>query len=87
MAVNLDELKTYLRIDGSEDDAVLALLVQAAEEYLADAGVPKEAKELAKYKLAVMLLVSLNYENRDPSAKIDKLSFGLESIILQLKVG
>lgn len=87
MSVSLEELKNYLRIDGSEDDEVLALLVDAAEEYLADAGVPEEAKEKAKYKLAVMLLVALNYENRNPAMKIDKLSFGLESIILQLKVG
>lgn len=87
MAADLTELKTYLRIDGSEDDSILALLVSAAEEYLADAGVPEEAKDTAKYKLAVMLLVALNYENRNPGMKIDKLSFGLESIILQLKVG
>lgn len=87
MSADLTELKTYLRIDGSEDDSVLALLVSAAEEYLADAGVPEEAKETAKYKLAVMLLVALNYENRNPAMKAEKLSFGLESIILQLKVG
>ncbi|SDD27122.1 uncharacterized phage protein (possible DNA packaging) [Paenibacillus sp. UNCCL117] len=80
-----NELKPYLRIDGSEDDSVLALLVDAAKEYLTDAGVPES--NAAKYKLAVMLLVALNYENRNPAMKIDKLSFSLESIILQLKMG
>jgi hypothetical protein len=33
----------------------------------------------------VMLYVALHYENRDPSAKMDKFNFALESIILQLK--
>ncbi|URN94562.1 MAG: head-tail connector protein [Candidatus Pristimantibacillus lignocellulolyticus] len=83
----LEEIKTYLRIDGSEDDTILALLIDAAKEYLLDAGVPEEAKEKAKYKLAVMLLVALNYENRNPAASVEKLSFSLESVILQMKTG
>ncbi|OAO77814.1 putative phage protein (possible DNA packaging) [Geobacillus stearothermophilus] len=32
-----------------------------------------------------MLYVALHYENRDPSAKMDKLNFAFESIVLQLK--
>lgn len=83
----LTELKTYLRIDGSEDDDILALLLAAATEYLSDAGVPVESETKAKYKLAVMLLVALNYENRNPAAGIEKMSLSLESVILQLKTG
>lgn len=83
----LDELKTYLRIDGSEDDSVLALLLEAAVEYLKNAGVHDTNIESASYKLAVMLYVALHYENRDPAVKIERFSFALESIILQLKVG
>jgi len=83
----VEEIKTYLRIDGSEDDTVLALLIDAAKEYLLGAGVPEEVNETAKYKLAVLLLVALNYENRNPAAGIEKLSFSLESVILQLKTG
>ncbi|BAU27628.1 putative phage protein (predicted DNA packaging) [Aneurinibacillus soli] len=79
----LDELKTYLRIDGSEDDMILELLTQGAIEYLANAGVPES--ESALYKLGVMLYVALHYENRDPSMRMDKFSFALESIILQLE--
>ncbi|WP_124728809.1 head-tail connector protein [Staphylospora marina] len=82
---SVDELKTYLRIDGSEDDAFLALLLSAAKEYLANAGVPESDSDL--YKLAVMLYCALHYENRDPSVKIDRFNFALESIILQLKEG
>ncbi|MBN2909151.1 phage gp6-like head-tail connector protein [Polycladomyces sp. WAk] len=83
MDLTLDELKTYLRIDGSQDDGILALLIDSAKEYLANAGVPESDSKL--YKLAVMLYVALHYENRDPSAKMDKFNFALESIILQLK--
>jgi uncharacterized phage protein (predicted DNA packaging) len=83
MNLSLDELKNYLRIDGSEDDALLTLLVDSAKEYLQNAGVPES--DSAQYKLAVMLYVALHYENRDPSAKMDKMNFAFESIILQLK--
>lgn len=98
----LEKVKTYLRIDGGEDDEILSLLIDAAKSYLDDAGViekdppPEDADQdektkteryIAKYELAVMLLVAMNYENRNPGIKIDKLNFGLESIILQLKTG
>ncbi|MED0702822.1 head-tail connector protein [Aeribacillus composti] len=83
MNISLEELKKYLRIDGSEDDDILTLLIDGAREYLKNAGVPESESKL--YKLAVMLYVSLHYENRDPSVKIDKLNFAFESIVLQLK--
>lgn len=83
----LDELKTYLRIDGGEDDTILALLMDAAKEYLHNAGVvlPADGSTSNLYNLAVMLYVALHYENRDPAQKMDRFSFALESIILQLK--
>ncbi|MBN6186408.1 phage gp6-like head-tail connector protein [Aneurinibacillus sp. BA2021] len=79
----LEELKTYLRIDGSEDDVVLTLLLSAAKEYLFHAGVPESNSAL--YKLAIMMYVALHYENRDPSMKVEKFNFALESMIWQLK--
>ncbi|MGV2788104.1 phage gp6-like head-tail connector protein, partial [Clostridium perfringens] len=39
MRPSLEFLKSYLRIDGSEDDNVLTLLLGAAKEYLRNAGV------------------------------------------------
>ncbi|MBE3570986.1 MAG: phage gp6-like head-tail connector protein [Bacillales bacterium] len=81
--LTLDELKNYLRIDGSEDDSILTFLMDGAKEYLSNAGVPES--DSALYKLAIMLYVSLHYENRDPSTNIDKLNVAFESIILQLK--
>ncbi|WP_416729204.1 head-tail connector protein [Fictibacillus sp. JL2B1089] len=81
--LTLDELKNWLRIDGSEDDGLLTLLISAAKEDLKDSGVPESNKP--HYKLAVMLYVSLHYENRDPSSKIEKLNKPYQDLILKLK--
>ncbi|MBA4543850.1 phage gp6-like head-tail connector protein [Thermoactinomyces daqus] len=83
LTLTLDELKNYLRIDGSEDDSFLTLLIDSAKEYLINAGVPESDSNL--YKLAVMLYIAMQYENRDPSARMDGFNFALQSIILQLK--
>lgn len=85
--LQLDELKEYLRIDGSEEDTTLALFISAAIEYLTEAGVPEEKDGTARYKLAVMLYCAINYEHRDPAEKIEKFNFSLGSLILQLKTG
>lgn len=83
MVLDLADLKTYLRIDGSEDDVILALMVDAGKEYLTDAGVPEQ--ESARYKLALMLYCAMHYENRDPTTKVDRFNVSFESIIQQLK--
>jgi uncharacterized phage protein (predicted DNA packaging) len=83
--LTLDELKNYLRIDEDEDDGLLGLLIDGAKEYLIYAGVAESNQAL--YKLAVMLYVALNYENRDPGLKIDRFNCALEGVILQLKRG
>lgn len=83
LELTLDELKNYLRIDGSEDDEFLTSLIALAKDKLAADGVPESDRPL--YKYAVMSYVALYYENRDPAQKIDALSYGLQSMILQLK--
>jgi len=81
----IEIVKKYLRIDGSEDDEVLALLIESAEEELEESGIPEERKKERRYELAVMLYVTLFYENRDPSIQIDKLNTAYQSLILKLK--
>lgn len=84
--MELDELKLYLRVDIADDDTLIAALQKSAEEYLENAGVTKDySKEL--YKLAIKLLVSHWYENRDIQSEKSaaKLSFSLDTIITQLK--
>lgn len=82
--MELDELKLFLRVDGEEEDELIQCLQLAAEEYLINAGVNKDySKEL--YKLAVKLLVTHWYNNREVTGKADRLAFSLDTIILQLK--
>lgn len=82
--MELDELKLFLRVDGEDEDTLIQGLQLGAEEYLLNAGINKDyTKEL--YKLAIKLLVTHWYNNREVTGKADKLAFSLDTIILQLK--
>lgn len=85
--MDLEELKLFLRIDDVEEDTLIQGLQLAAEEYMTNAGINKDySKEL--YKLAVKILVSHWYDNRNVEnigKNISKISFGLDTIITQLK--
>lgn len=82
--MNLEELKVWLRVDGDEDDNLIASLQFAAEQYLNNAGIKKDYNN-ELYKLAISLLVTHWYENREPTGKADKLAFSLDSMITQLR--
>ncbi len=84
----LEHVKQYLRIDGDHDDNMLGLLIDSAKEYLSNAGVKEQDSTL--YRLAVTMLVTHWYEHREQS--IDGrtsrvIEMGLQTIILQLRVG
>ncbi|MBP3038067.1 head-tail connector protein [Bacillaceae bacterium Marseille-Q3522] len=83
---DLTKVKKYLRVDGSEDDDILTLLMDAAVDDLKDSGIQEPVGTTdPRYDLAVMLFVALHFENRDPSMKIDKLNAAYMSLILKLK--
>lgn len=81
----LEMSKEYLRIDGDRDNKLLGLLINSAKDYLKNAGVEEQESEL--YSLAIMMLVTHWYENREQvTGSIPKaITLGLQSIILQLK--
>jgi len=82
--LDLDRLKQYLRIDGTEEDDFLGFLMETAKEFLKGAGV--EESESNRYELAVMILVSHWYENREAIGKVtSQIEYSLQSLILQLK--
>lgn len=84
--MDLETVKMYLRIDGTEEDSFLGILIQMAKEFLLNAGVKESEDKL--YSLAVMMLVSHWYENREQSitGRVSRaIEYGLTSIILQLK--
>jgi len=84
-APTIDEVKEYLRIDHTDDDLTLNLLIEAAKESLVKSGV--EFTEGALYKLAVILHVAMHYENRNPDTKLEGYNDVLNHIIPKLKEG
>lgn len=89
MRPSIEFLKSYLRIDGSEDDNVLTLLIGAAQEYLRNAGVPEPDSgpdgDGKLYDLAVCLRV--HRERARDEKEVERVDRSLISIILQLKTG
>lgn len=92
----IDELKEYLRVDGEDEDRTLNTFIKAAQLYLSNAGI-KQPKDYylvvgnediyAQHRLAILMLATHTYENRlAVSNSSSILPFGLESLILQLKV-
>lgn len=82
------ELKDSLRIDGSEDDDVLILLLDAAKASLKVAGVPEDKMTtdyLPLYKQAIILYLEMDYEYDEK--KIPRLERAFNRILLQLKAG
>jgi uncharacterized phage protein (predicted DNA packaging) len=85
MIVSLDEVKNWLRIDFSDDDATISMLIAAAEEYLKNAtGITYDStNHLAK--LFCMTLISDWYENRELVGRAsDQVRPILQSILAQL---
>ena len=83
--VDMSLVKKYLRIDDEEDDDVIEALIESAIEDLEEAGVPKPQTESKRYSILVSLHVSMFYENRDPSAKIERFNAPYQSLLLRLK--
>ncbi|MDE3838656.1 DNA-packaging protein [Bacillus methanolicus] len=81
----LEEVKQYLRIDGSEEDSFLTSLILAAKEYIKNTTGIRVDETNDLHKLAVNLMVAHSYENRLPIGQGDTLAFSLESILLQMR--
>jgi uncharacterized phage protein (predicted DNA packaging) len=85
MIVSLDEVKNWLRIDFSEDDALLTTLISAAEKYLKNAtgNTFDSSNELAQ--LFCLVLIADWYENREMIGKAtDQTRPIIQSILTQL---
>lgn len=84
MLVTADEAKSWLRIDGDEDDALLQTLIKAAVRYIRNAtGRDFEGDELAK--VLALVLVADWYENRELVGRAsDQVRPMVRGILLQL---
>lgn len=64
--LTLDEIKLYLRVDGSEEDKLITQLeLFSREEIKNSTGVIYDAKSKSEtYKLAQLIIITDRYENR-----------------------
>jgi len=68
MAVSLDEMKQYLRVDFTDDDSLIAYLIGSAEKICMDILRTDDAAALEtdeNAKAAVMYTVAYLYEHRE----------------------
>lgn len=91
--MELKELKEYLRIEGEDEDKSLSSLLFAAKSYIKNGtglteDMIKNDEVLELYRLCLKILISHWYENRvieTTGPNFHKLSFSLDSILLQLE--
>ena len=81
----LQEVKNFVRVDGTDEDISLGSLISASKLFFKNTTgiVVDETNDL--HELAIKLLVSNSYENRLPVGEGEKLAFSLDSILFQLK--
>lgn len=86
--MDLSQIKNALRIEHDLDDQFLLLLIDSAETYILSAIESDETiKEDGRFNLAVSLLVSSWYFNREAFTDNQKneIPFGVSSLIHQLR--
>ncbi len=84
--MDVNELKSYLKVTDNEENDLIEGLQKAAEEFLANEGV-QVSYDRKLYSLAVKLLVAHWYDNRmvQSDKPYTNLSYSLDAIVLQLK--
>lgn len=85
MIITLEETKGYLRVDSTEDDALITSLIDAAETYLSNATGNTFNGTNGLAKLFCWVLVTDWYENREHVGRAsDKVRPIVESMLAQL---
>lgn len=63
--ITLEEAKAYLRVDGNEEDDLIARLIASADRLCKDIVRDEKPEESATYKMAVLFAVAYLYEHRE----------------------
>ncbi len=86
MIITLEETKGYLRVDSTEDDALITSLIDAAETYLSNATGNTFNGTNGLAKLFCWVLVTDWYENREANiGRVgEKIRPIVESMLAQL---
>ena len=82
----LANAKTYMRVEGNDEDAVIKSLLAAAALYLQNAGIEEPDEDAELYNLALWSLTLHYYDHRDSVGNEASLPIGLRPIINQLKL-
>lgn len=84
--LTLNEAKSYLRVDFSDDDALITRLMGVADEYLASA-LGNYNKNSERADMLALVVIADLYENRELSSKVSaNVSRLVQSFILQLQL-
>lgn len=82
----LEAVKRYMRVDGNEDDAIIAALYEAAVLYLKNTGIEETDDSLPLYNLCIWSLTLHYYDHRDAVGSEAEIPTGLRPILNQLKL-
>lgn len=82
MIVTLDEMKGYLRVDFSDDDALIENFIMTGQSLCADISrlSQDELENIPSSKIAVMYAVAYLYEHRE-DADHHQLAISLRSLL------
>ena len=88
--LSVDEVKQYLRVDSSDDDAFIKDLISAAESLVRDVGRIPSSKPVTGYvmKVASLYAVAYLYEHREETdhkelmLSLRNLLFGVREVKL-----
>lgn len=85
--MGLNEIKSFLRIDGEDSDAELQLMYEAAKEYVTN-GVGECDESKARVKLVLLNIIATMYENRlfTVDSANEKVRYAISSMMLQLSL-
>ena len=85
--MTLAEVKNFLKLDFDDDDALITLILQAAQEYIRGA-VGKYDEGSARMRLLLLNIVTTLYENRlyTVAQANEKVQYSLRSMVLQLQL-
>lgn len=87
MVVTVEEMKNYLRVDGSVDDTLLSFLIGEAQHICMEVARIEDAEEFEKepvVKIAVMYAVAYLYEHRE-DADHHALVLGLRNLLFGIR--
>lgn len=87
--LTLEAIKNYLRVDSSEDDALIEMFKEYAKEEIKDStGVEwNDEGNSSSYNMAMLIIITDRYENRGSEDNEFKPGNILSSIYTRLKAG